>query len=163
MTAPFTHIRGAQANDANAILDIDIKCFEDAWTPEEWTKIGQKSHHAISVATLFGAPIGFGVWRHDSGLKGIEIIKIAVKDPHRRKGISLQLISAALDYARTREADHLFIVVPEGTVYPGPRNVSDWLNAVKFEVSRKTPILKKHFTAYGESEDGVMFITPVHR
>ena len=154
------YVRGASASDANAIIDIDIKCFEAAWSPEEWSDIGQKPGYAISVTTSYGTVVAFAVFRSDKDKNGIEIIKLAVKEHFRRRLISRQLLCAGADYARARYANHIFIIVPESTIYPGPKNIGDWLKAVGFEARN---FVKKHFTTYGEQEDGVRFVKQIEK
>lgn len=156
----FLNIRGARLDDANSIIDIDIKCFETAWSPEEWSAIGQKPGHAISVATNYGNVVGFAVFRHDSANTAIEVVKIAVKEKYRRQLISVQLLLAGAEYAHARFSQYLYIVVPESTIYPGEKNVSNWLKAVGFEAKN---FIKKHFNAYGDTEDGVRFVHPLKK
>ncbi len=155
------NVRGASDTDANDILDIDIKCFESAWTPERWAQVGHSHEHAISVVTYFGAVVGFAIMERPDDAKGVNLLKLAVKPAHRYKDCSLLLLAAAVDYAQRKSANHLFIVVPESTIYPGPLNVSDWLKTVGFTATK--PFLKNHFTAYGEAENGVKFIAPLLR
>lgn len=155
MGSHFIYVRGAQPADANAIIDIDIKCFESAWSPDEWVRLGQSPTVAISVATDFGTPVGAAVFEYVAKEKAVRVAKIAVKNLHRKLGVSRQLLEAANDFAQARAATHVYIIVPESTIYPGPQNVSNWLKAVQFEA---TEFVKKHFTSYGETEDGVKFV-----
>ena len=159
MSNVFVTIRRATLNDANQLLDIDIKCFETAWTVEEWSKVGHSQEYALSVATNFGTPIGFAVFTKNED--SIEVVKLAVKPAYRRKGVSLLLLNAGVDYATSRNIGKLSIIVPESTVYPGERNTSDWLASVGFQAEK--PFLKNHFTSYGEPEDGVSFTMPTRR
>jgi len=156
----YFNIRGANSEDANTIIDIDIKCFESAWSPEEWSAIGQKPGHAISVATNYGTPVGFAVFRADQERNGIQVVKLAVKEQYRGNLLSVKLLLAGSDYAKARSLNHLFIIVPESTIYPGSKNVSDWLKAVGFEAK---DFVRNHFTAYGEQEDGVRFVHPINQ
>lgn len=151
-------IRGGRPEDANSLLDIDIKCFEDAWTAEHWSKIGHDQDYAMSVATYFGTPIGFGVFTEREG--GVEIVKLAVKSGHRRQGVSRGLLDSGVSFARRQtNARAIFIVLPESMVYDADRGATQWLAKLGFKATK--PILKKHFTVYGEPEDGVKFTAPV--
>ena len=155
MTYPLIHVRGARLSDANELVDIDIKCFEDAWPTEEWNRIGHKAEYAISVATLFGSAIGFGVFHYDEDSNDVVIDKLAVKPAHRRKGASLHILAGGVDYAKTKAAKALTIIVPESTIYPGPASIGGWLQAVGFKATK--PFFRRHFEAYGHYEDGVKF------
>ncbi len=156
----YIHVRGARSDDANAIIDIDIKCFESAWSPEEWVKMGKSMGVAISVVTNYGSPVGFGVFRHDRETQSVEIVKLAIKEIHRRQGISKRLLEAGTDFAVARLASYLGIIVPEETIYPGPLNVSTWLKAVGFDARE---FIKDHFESYGTCQDGVKFTRPITR
>jgi ribosomal protein S18 acetylase RimI-like enzyme len=154
-------VRGANDYDANAILDIDIKCFESAWTPEHWSQVGHSAEYAISVATHFGTVIGFAIMRQPDASKGVELLKLAVKPAHQKNNVSLLLLLAAVNYTQAKRANHLFMVIPEHMVYPDAKGqcVANWLKEVGFTAVK--PFLKDHFVAYGETEHGVKFISPI--
>jgi GNAT superfamily N-acetyltransferase len=155
MQQPFFHVRGSHYNDANYLLDIDLKCFEQAWSPDAWQALGNSRDTVISVATNFGTPVGFAVLRIEQ--RDVVILKMAVKPVARRKGVSRRLLDAARQFATENHAEWLRITVPESTIYPGPNNLSDWLKAIGFKAI--TPFIKDHFNVYGETEDGVQFIS----
>ena len=33
--------RAAEQKDAHYLIDIDIKCFDYAWTPEDWRQVAK--------------------------------------------------------------------------------------------------------------------------
>ena len=162
MTYPLIHVRGCRLSDANELVDIDIKCFEDAWPVDEWNRIGHNAEYAISVATMYGTVIGFGVFRYDEDANDVVIEKLAVKPHYRRKGASLHLLDGGVDYAKTKAAKSLTIIVPESQIYPvgnEPSNMGGWLTGCGFKATK--PFLKRHFEAYGHYEDGVKFYAPL--
>ena len=159
MSYPLIHVRGCRLSDANEMVDIDIKCFEDAWPVDEWNRIGHNAEYAISVATMFGTVVGFGVFRYDEESNDVVIEKLAVKPSYRRKGASLHLLAGGVDYGKTKAAKALTIIVPESTIYPGPASIGGWLTAVGFKATK--PFLKRRFEAYGHYEDGVKFFAPL--
>ncbi len=159
MSNPLIVVRGARREDANDLLDIDIKCFENAWTPEEWSKLGFKDEHAISLVTYYGEPVGFIVMKTEGS--NVRICKIAVKAYYRKKELSLHLLAVAVRYGQDRHADLLEIIVPEGMIYPGPGSIIGWLRSVGFKGTQ--PFIKNHFNVYGEHEDGVRFIADLKR
>jgi ribosomal protein S18 acetylase RimI-like enzyme len=155
---PTIHVRGCRLSDANELVDIDIKCFDDAWPVEVWNKVGHDAEYAISVATMFGNLIGFGVFRYDEDTHDVSIIKLAVKPYYRRKGASLHLLAGAIDYAKQKHAKALTIIVPESAIYPvgdQPSMIGGWVQAVGFKATK--PFLRRHFESYGHYEDGVKF------
>lgn len=160
MSYPLIHVRGCRLSDANALIDIDIKCFEDAWPVDKWNSIGHDKAYAISVATMFGEAIGFGVFRYDEETNDVVIEKLAVKPYYRRKGASLHLLNGGIDYAKTKAAKGLSVIVPESSIYPvgnEPSILGGWLTACQFKASK--PFLRRHFESFGEYEDGVLFTT----
>lgn len=149
-------------SDANDLVDIDIKCFEDAWPVDEWNRIGHNADYAISVATMFGNVVGFGVFRYDGETNDVIIEKLAVKPHYRRKSASLHILAGGVDYAKIKAAKSLTIIVPESSIYPvdnQPSNMAGWLTGVGFKATK--PFIRRHFTAYGHSEDGVRFYAPL--
>jgi ribosomal protein S18 acetylase RimI-like enzyme len=156
MKEPFFHVRGANPNDTNYLLDIDIKSFENPWSPEEWQSLGIQRDMCISVATHFGTPVGFAVFKLDQ--RDVVIQKLAVKPVARRQGVSRRLLDAANQYARDNSAEWLRLTIPESAIYPDhPNSLIDWLKAAGFKAI--TPFVKNHFTTFGNHEDGVQFIS----
>lgn len=155
MHQPFFHVRGQSPNDVNYLRDIDLKSFEAPWSDEQWTDLGLQGSTAISVATNYGTPVGFGVFRIEQ--RDVVALKIAVKPVARRQGVSRRLLDAGRQFAKENQAEWLRITVPESTIYPGPYSLQPWLEASGFKAI--TPFLKNHFTVMGQPEDGVSFIS----
>lgn len=158
MGDPYFIVRVAVPADANSILDIDIKCFETAWTPDEWSRVGFTKGYAVITVTDRGIPVGVAVFQHDQEHKALRIEKVAVKPLHRRMGVARRLLDSTIQLAEKWPVNSLSIVIPESTVYPGPDNLSLWLKASGFEAKE---FIKKCFTSYGETEDGVKFTAPI--
>lgn len=153
------NVREARTEDSNDLMDIDIKCFDNPWTGDDWSGFNRNAGTLVYVAAVFGTPIGFIVFQTDQKLKQVEILKIAVKDSGRQQGASRQLLMIAEDFAIGRKAPTLTIVVPESSLYTGP--LGKWLTATGFQGTK--PFIKNRFVAYGESEDGVKFIKSLIR
>jgi GNAT superfamily N-acetyltransferase len=146
------HVRDATENDSNYIFDIDLKCFETAWTPDEWRE--KAEHYRIQVCSYFGTPIGFIVFREFEG--GVEIAKIAVKVKHRLKGVAGQLLDTVMEWARSHGIHRLSLMVPEYMIDPDhPQRICGWLVASRFCGTK--PFIRGAFTICGESEAGVIF------
>jgi ribosomal protein S18 acetylase RimI-like enzyme len=154
MSLVFRETRPA---DAHYLIDIDIKCFEHAWTPEEWRETSETSLGA--VATWHGVPIGMSISRRS--LEGdVEVVKVGVKPPYRNNGIGRHLLQNCILHARDIMATRLFTIVPESAIAPGqPQDLSTWLSKLGFRAEK--PLLRNHFYSYGQSEDGVTFSMPV--
>ncbi len=149
--------RAAEQRDAHYLIDIDIKCFDFAWTPEEWRQISK--YCVACVATWNGTPIGMAIFHNDHA-GNIEIVKVAIKKPYRHMGIARRLIFNCILYARELYATQLVMVVPESRLRPDdPEDLSEWLTRLCFRA--QVPLLKNYFTFYGEPEDGVVFTLSV--
>ena len=138
------------------IYDLDIKSFDHPWTPEEWQTIANAhDEYAISVVTYWGSIIGGIVLRDNGGT--VDIKKVAVRKPHRRRGVSRLLIDAGVTYANDKSAREIRLILPEShVVHMGSDNLGHWAIKVGFEPTK--PFLKNRFTFYGEPEDGVRFV-----
>jgi GNAT superfamily N-acetyltransferase len=165
LTNPVYSTRVGKPETPNAVVDMDIKSFESAWTAEKWTEVIDDTDFTLAVVSVFGVPVGFVVLREQPDSTCAEIVKIAVKPAARRRGASYHLLVAAVDFTRRRGCFSLSITVPESLVYPvkgEPSVCSLWLKAMEFKPDR-VPIVKNHFVAYGNTEDGLRFSTPIVR
>ncbi len=93
-------IRATTERDAHYLLDIDIKCFDYAWLPEDWRNLAKTC--LACVATWNGTPIGMVIFANNQ-LGGVDIEKIAVKPPYRNQGIGRRLLRNCALYAREIE------------------------------------------------------------
>ena len=107
--------RAADQKDGHYLIDIDIKCFDDAWTPEDWRHVAQ--YCVACVATWNGTPVGMAVFYNDF-MGSIEIVKVAVKRPYRNMGIARRLIFNCILYGRELYATQLVMIVPESRLRP---------------------------------------------
>jgi len=149
-------MRPSEARDAHYLIDIDTKCFFYAWTPEEWRQVSQEC--LATVVTFNGEPIAMAVFgKNPDG--DVEIVKVAVKQAFRLRGVSRRLIYNCALYAREIGAAALVMLIPEYRLRPGdPDDLSVWLGKLGF---RATTIFRKEFHAYGRDEDGVQFSIPI--
>jgi ribosomal protein S18 acetylase RimI-like enzyme len=150
-------IRATTEKDAHYLLDIDIKCFEYAWLPDDWRKAGKNC--LACVATWNGTPIAVVIFSNNQ-CGGIDIAKIAVKAAYRNQGIARRLLYNCALYARETGAVELLMLVPESRLRPGePDDISRWLMRLGFRA--EVPLFKDWFEFYGEREDGVLFYLPI--
>lgn len=166
MYQPLIATRLAKIDDSNDLADIDTKAFEMSLTGEEWYELVRPPkkgdpHKTIVVATYYGNAIGFAVVIAKKGEAIIE--RLAVKDQFRRKSAGRTLLFDVIERAQDQRLKSVSLVMPESFVYPveGQLNVAiHWAKAVGLKPT--TPFLKDYFTAYGTTEDGVKFTTPIN-
>jgi len=150
-------IRGTTERDAHYLLDIDIKCFDYAWSPDQWREVAKNC--LACVATWHGTPVGMVLFA-DNQCGGVEITKIAVKPAYRNQGIARRLLRNCALFAREIGVGELLMVVPESLLRPGEADdISAWLTKLGFRA--EVPLLKNHFFYYGRHEDGVVFSYPI--
>lgn len=150
-------LRGSRPEDAHYLIDIDIKCFEFPWSPAQWRRASADC--MACVVTWKDTPVGMAVFRKNH-LGDVEIVKLGVKKPFRKLGVSRALILNCAIYAREVASPFLVLIVPERRLCPGdPEDLSAWLTRLGFRA--RTPLYKDYFKFYGEREDGVMFYLPI--
>lgn len=150
-------VRPTTERDAHYLLDIDIKCFDYAWLPDDWRAAAKDA--LACVATWNETPVGMVIFSYNN-YGGVEIEKIAVKAPYRHHGIARRLLYNCALYAKEIGALELLMVVPESRLRPGdPDDISAWLLKLGFRAS--LPLLKNWFVFYGKPEDGVVFSLPI--
>ncbi len=156
MEVMTTNIRQPQVHDANYLLDIDIKCFDDPWPVEKWKVILVNNDISKLVSTSYGCPTGFIIWKRDS--ISLPIIRFAVKPTYRNQGTGLQLLKAVCLGARQLAIPRIVIPVPESLCCPGePRDVSHWLLKRGFKLNGNHSILKEGAICFGQVEDAFLF------
>lgn len=151
------NFRATTAQDSHYLIDIDLKCFDTALTPEEWREINASCLGA--VATWYGTPIGMIVTRRTEE-NDVEVVRLAVKKPYRRLGIGRRLLQNAVAHAREVASTRCFVIVPETSLAPGePDELSVFLSKCGFRAEK--PLLRDHFHSCGTTEDGVVFARAV--
>ncbi len=145
--------RASCQNDAHYLIDIDLKCFDFAWLPEDWREASKDSF--ACVATWNGTPIGMVIFARTM-YNDIEVLKIAVKPSYRKCGIASRLLYNCILYGQEIQATRMVMVVPESRLNPdAPDDLSQWLLRRGFRA--QVPLLHDYFMFYGHPEDGVLF------
>lgn len=147
------NIREAWANDQVRLLDIDIKCFDNAWSPDAWALAG--ANYVIKVATFYGTVIAFQTFFHDKDHNTVFMPKVGVLPAYRRKGIGRSFVKDAIEFAGQVKASRLETLIPESMLRPTePSFCGHWTKSVGFKA---TGIEKDVFVAMGQLEDGIKF------
>jgi GNAT superfamily N-acetyltransferase len=141
--------RPAKPNDFPRIKRIDLSTYPYPWGEDDWLY----KMNFVSVATSWGAVVGFIVWRVDQTNLSTRIHRLGVLKDHRRKGAGSALIGDCIRTCSTKKID---ILVPEYQVCPGgEEDASLFLKSLGFVA--KTPFQKGAFFEYGRKYDGVLF------
>lgn len=149
--------RHARPEDQVYILDLDLKCFESAWSHDSWAYAGQ--HYVIKLATFYGTPIGFATYVYNTEKNVIQFPKVGVKRAFRNKGVGSRLVFEALQFCKQVRAQHVETLVPESLLRPGEsQDASVWLSKLGWKA---TGIERDFFPCMGQREDAVRFtLTP---
>lgn len=147
------NVRPVQQGDITSIVDIDLKCFEDALSLDEWRTVLNDPHMSIKIGLYRSTPVGCIVW---DVLKGVPtIFRLAVKPAFRGNGLGRLLITSVVDSARLASLHTIAITVTESMCNPTSHmDVSQWLIANGFEAKR---ILKDKGVFCGQKEDAFEF------
>lgn len=112
--APAVVLREARAEDLDAIVAIERRAFSDPWSRESFASVlGEPPVH-FGVATVDDVVIGYVVAWFLAG--DGEIGNIAVEDEHRARGVGSRLLDGALEAARARRVEAVYLEVRESNI-----------------------------------------------
>ena len=145
----LTNIRKPQPSDLNYLVDIDLKCFEDNLSLDDWRDYLLGQNYNILIGTLKTTPVGLIVWQSN------KISKIAVKPAYRHRGVGTKLLVAVENTLMQQGFDFITLDVPESLCCPGkPIDSSNWLGNRRFKASK---LISKAGVFCGVVEDIICF------
>jgi len=149
-------LREARFTDINNLVDIDIKSYAYPWSLKQWRAVAVNPECHMTVATIKEEPIAVCAWQKNFENEA-EILKLATKPAYRGRTIGTLLLHSVSLVAIEQGLKKVIIIVPEIKCFPGHiDDVSVWLLKRMFVAVK--PILKNHFTMYGQPCDGYKFI-----
>jgi GNAT superfamily N-acetyltransferase len=145
----ITNIRKPLRGELNHLLDIDLKCFEDNISLNEWRIYLDDPTYSIMVGTIQGIPVGFIMWR------GNTVVRLGVKSTYRKFGIGSKLLYLVENTLLQLGEKIITIKVPESLCCPGKQiDVSSWLRRRGFFAEK----LESNATVFcGIPEDLICF------
>lgn len=145
----MSNIRRPQVGDLNFLLDIDLKCFEDNLSLDEWRIFFDDASYKMLTWIIQAVPVGFIIWQENI------IVRLAVKPVYRHRGVGSQLLSFVENRLIQQRHQIVMIDVPESLCCPGkPVDVSSWLLKRGYQAE----FLHKAATVFcGHTEDLVHF------
>ncbi len=150
----------AEWSDKGLLHDIDVKCFDDVWSPEYWLLWLTDETKVVFMVRdgLEGPPVGMAVCVLNEG--GLVIEKLCVKKEYRRQGVSKMLLESARAMTLQYESEvPIYLAIPETWMYEGfsghPNGLTDWVSKVGLKAARG--ILPRYFHINGEMVDGIRF------
>jgi len=116
------NIRRPQLSDLHYLYDIDLKCFDDNLTLDEWREYLGDAGHEILVCMLDDLPVGFVVWHVN------DLLRLAVKPACSYLGLGTRLLRAVENILIKRGMRYMSINVPESLCCPDQSlDASGWL------------------------------------
>jgi ribosomal-protein-alanine N-acetyltransferase len=110
----MSKVRPAAADDVEAVARLEEECLGvDAWS-EALVRdgiLGDLPTITYLVAELDGEVVGYAVTSSAGDIA--ELQRIAVDEPHRRRGVAAALLAGVVDAARRTPADRLLLEVRE--------------------------------------------------
>lgn len=103
--------RSARPADLPRLVRIERASFPLPWSETAFRSVMRREDGRVIVAQRGGSVVGYAVvwFAADEG----ELGDLAVAPDHRRRGVGRALLEEALEEARVRGADHLFLQVRE--------------------------------------------------
>jgi ribosomal-protein-alanine N-acetyltransferase len=106
---PSPNIRPMREADLDAVLEIERVSFSTPWSRESFKNLMGRTDSALGVATVDGTVVGYAVvWFVGSEA---ELGNIAVSPAWRRRGLGFWLLDWALENARKRGVERIFLEV----------------------------------------------------
>ncbi len=109
-------IRGARRDDVEDIAAIERRAFSDPWSAGSFRALfgNPLVHFAVAEDSLTGRVLGYVVSWYV--VDEAEIANLAVADDVRRAGVGARLLDHALDIAKERRCQVVFLEVRESNV-----------------------------------------------
>ncbi len=149
----LTNIRKPESYDLNYILDIDLKCFEDNWSYNEWRETLYDPRFGVLIGTYKGLPVGFIVWF--SGTRDGLITRLGVKPTYRKRSVGSQLLAAVEVILIQQNIKEVRFPITESLCHPGMTyDVSRWLTTRDYKA---TTLMHGTGLYCGEKEDEIVF------
>ena len=164
MSKFIQQIREASAQDANYIYDLDLKCFDNPWSKENWAAISANSQAHAWVGCYRQVPISLVVTERQSfvppdtrnRVQSLHIHKLCVKEIFRRKGVGARLLQFVHHRAVEKVAvGWVTMTVPEWLINTDePTNCLGWLQKYKLKALATLPT---KIALYGKDYDQYLF------
>lgn len=109
--APTTVVRRARPADLPAVLGLERSSFTVPWTDRAFRMVMVRPDASLLVADRAEEVVGHAaLWMQG---REAELGDLAVAAAHRRRGIGTALLEAAVEDARKRGADRIYLLVRE--------------------------------------------------
>ncbi len=164
MSKYIHQLRKFTDKDANYVHDIDIKCFDNVWSREDWKAISNNNQASTWVGCYRHVPISFLVMEQqsfvlpntDQQIQALHVHKLGVQEAFRHKGVGVRLLAFVHQQAKQHlEISWVTMSVPEWFVAPdGPKNCLGWLQKYKFKAITTLP---EPIHLYGNNYDHYLF------
>ncbi len=100
--------------DNEKVLEIERQSFKDPWTKQMFDALFVVSAYEGAVVVLEDEIVGYISTAYN--FFEVEILNIAVNEKYRRQKIGEALIDWAIDLAKTKKAESVFLEVRESNV-----------------------------------------------
>lgn len=143
---PLLHLRKLQTDDLDAIMAVELRCYDHPWTPgifRDSLRVGYSCWGCFLGEHL----LGYGIMSVAAG--EAHLLNICVDPEYRGQGLARRLIERLINQAREREADTLFLEVRTGN-----RAAQGLYQSLGFnEIGRR----RGYYPAVGGREDAILF------
>jgi ribosomal protein S18 acetylase RimI-like enzyme len=145
------HLRNAEPADTIYVMQIDIKCYDNAWESEDWRKVAMNRQQNVIVITRHSLPIAYAVYELEAAQ--LKLLRIGVLPKYRRQGIGSSILKWLDRLMGDRGIKRGTCIVPIN--HTGAAN---FLKSGGWKVPPKGGIVKDAFEDCGEPIEGLYFI-----
>jgi GNAT superfamily N-acetyltransferase len=122
----MSNLRQFQTSDLSHILDIDLKCYDDPLSLEQWRDLCQSPDVEKYTTLIEKTPMGFICWTVSE--RYVVVLRLAVKKKYQNLGVGTGFLRLADKYAKDNNLRGIRVVLPESMCYGASVNIMKWLN-----------------------------------
>lgn len=156
-------VRHPDGHDEQYIYDLDVKCFDDVWTKDQWDKIQKNPKAKVWLGCVHNTPVSLIVVEEiyfkppdsDRKVRSLHIHKLCVKNPFRNRGNGTRMLAHIETQAVREKAQWVTATVPEWlTDSSDKRNCLKFITKYGFKAIRTLP---NPVSMYGQKFDQYLF------
>jgi ribosomal protein S18 acetylase RimI-like enzyme len=145
------HLRNAEPADTVYLMQMDIKCYDNAWESEDWRKIAMNRQQNAITITRNNVPVAYAVYEVEPNQ--LKLLRIGVSPKYRRSKLGTSMLTWIDRLMRDRGIKRATCIVPINQL-----GAALFLKSGGWRVPPKGGIVKDAFDDCGEPIEGLYFI-----
>lgn len=145
------HLRNAEPADTVYLMQIDIKCYDNAWQSEDWRQVAMNRQQNAITITRHNLPVAYAVYEIEPNQ--LKLLRIGVSPKYRRQGLGASMLKWIDRLMSDRGIRRATCIVPINQT-----GAANFLKTGGWRVPAKGGIVKDAFEDCGEFIEGLYFI-----